>query len=152
MNQVHSFIPQIFLMLPQCQTVCLTLRYCCDWCSYGDDHFEPHLLGRPCVTVEGMLVFETGALASGQAIALAVYCKVSHTTSLSLCFLIFHNEVGPFELLTFIKIWWVKVFCPIAFALWMVVCGPDFFLTLSVPLKFACQWGEWGYSLFFLTL
>lgn len=143
MKQVHSFIPQIFLMLPRCQTVCLALRCGCDQCSYDDDHFEPHLLWRPCVTIEGMLVFETGALASGQAIALALQCKVSHTTSLSFCFLICHNEVGPFQLLTFIKIWWGKIFCSIAFALWMVwSVGLIFFLTLSVPMKFACQWGE----------
>ena len=56
----------------QFQTVCQELGYGCGQKSYDDNGFELHLLWKLCVTIERMLIFETGALTSGPAITLVL--------------------------------------------------------------------------------
>ena len=72
MNQVHSFIPKIFVML-------LSARQCSEsWDMVVVKTvrmmiiMDFHLLWKLCVTIKRMLISETGALASGPAISLAL--------------------------------------------------------------------------------
>ena len=56
----------------QFQTVRQQLENACGQKSYDDDNFELHLLWKLCVTIERMLIFETGAVTSGPAITLVL--------------------------------------------------------------------------------